>query len=228
MLKFKGSTFLQMMWVILMVAIILVAGVLIISEPAHAATVDNTAVSNSDSVSVSDSVSSATQGNGNAQNVIFNTAAQDRVTIRTTPQVYAPSMNATAPCRIAVSMGLSVVGFGAAGGGSVEDELCTMRENARFLQALGQQDAAIRLFCADKHAAIALGKAYCPLRNLESAEGPEQLPAVVAPPKVEQPVAGSWNQVNREVVFVDRVIKSCPIKTPPKYPKKPAPVKHDC
>ena len=214
---------------IIMASIATIVATLFFVNPAFAADLDNTAVSGSNSVSVSDAKSLAVQGNGNSQGVTINGApSPDNLTIKSVPQVYAPSMNATAPCRIAVSMGLSVVGFGAAGGGSVEDELCTMRENARFLQALGQQDAAIRLFCADKHAAIALGKAYCPLRNLESAEGPEQLPAVVVAPVVVQPAAGSWNQVNREVVFVDRVIKSCPIKTPPKYPKKPAPVKHDC
>ena len=160
MTKSKGLTFIQVMWFILMVAIIAIAGALIISEPAHAGDW-NTSTSTSDSLSVSDSKSVATQGNGNEQNITFNSNSPSDMTLRTTPQVYAPSMNATAPCRIAISVGLSVIGWGAAGGGSVEDELCTMRENARFLQALGQQEAATRLFCFDKHAAVVLGADFC-------------------------------------------------------------------
>ena len=160
MTKSKGLTFIQVMWFILMVAIIAIAGALIISAPAHAGDW-NTSTSTSDSLSVSDSKSLAVQGNGNAQNITINSAAADRVTVRTTPQVYAPSMNATAPCRISVSAGISVIGWGASAGGSVEDVLCSIRENSRFLDALGEREAAVRLFCFDKRAAQVMGSERC-------------------------------------------------------------------
>ena len=49
---------------------------------------------------------------------------------------YAPSMQATAPCRVAWSAGGQAMTFGVTGGGSVLDEGCDDRELARSLNAL--------------------------------------------------------------------------------------------
>jgi hypothetical protein len=83
-------------------------------------------------------------------------------TIRTTPDLYAPPMNATAPCRIAVSGGVVLIGAGVSAGGSVEDDPCNLRETARLLSGIGQTAAAARVMCSDPRAAAALGEGVCP------------------------------------------------------------------
>ena len=83
-------------------------------------------------------------------------------TIRSVPDPYAPTVNATSPCRIAVSAGVAVVGIGVSGGGSVEDDPCNLRETARLLDGIGQREAAARLMCNDARAAAALGATVCP------------------------------------------------------------------
>lgn len=83
-------------------------------------------------------------------------------TLRTVPDAYAPTMNATAPCRISVSAGVAVIGIGVSGGGSVEDDPCNLRETARLLDGIGQRDAAARVMCNDRRAAEALGESICP------------------------------------------------------------------
>lgn len=83
-------------------------------------------------------------------------------TLRTAPDPYAPTMNATAPCRISVSAGIAVIGIGVSGGGSVEDDPCNLRETARLLDGIGQREAAARVMCNDPRAAAALGATVCP------------------------------------------------------------------
>jgi hypothetical protein len=107
---------------------------------------------------------------GNAQNIIFNSSVppsqtqnvnysgsiehSGTSTLKTVPMVYAPPMGVTAPCRIALSGGLSVVGVGVSGGGSVEDLKCNWRENARISQSSGDPQAA-------QHWNIALARLEC-------------------------------------------------------------------
>lgn len=83
-------------------------------------------------------------------------------TIRSVPDAYAPTVGATAPCRIAVSAGVAVIGIGVSGGGSVEDDPCNLRETARLLDGIGQREAAARVMCGDQRAARALGSTVCP------------------------------------------------------------------
>jgi len=86
-------------------------------------------------------------------------------TIRSVPDANAPNMNATAPCRIAVSGGFAVVGVGVSAGGSVEDDPCNLRETARLLNGIGYPDAAARIMCNDPRSAKALGEAICPAQQ---------------------------------------------------------------
>ena len=83
-------------------------------------------------------------------------------TLRTVPDAYAPTVGATAPCRIAVTAGVAVIGIGVSGGGSVEDDPCNLRETARLLDGIGQREAAARVMCNDPRAAAALGDSICP------------------------------------------------------------------
>ena len=102
-------TFYYWLYTFLLVSITIIAGVWLNTSTMYTATITNSADSVSESVSVSDAKSIATQGNGNTQNIQFNSEAADRVTVRATTQVYAPAMNATAPCRISVPAGISSV-----------------------------------------------------------------------------------------------------------------------
>jgi len=57
---------------------------------------------------------------------------------------YAPS---SSPCRIAGGGGLSIPGGAITFGGSIEDEECQWRENARLFGALGDKATAVEALC---------------------------------------------------------------------------------
>ena len=101
------------------------------------------------SVTVNQPASEASSGGGKT------------TTLRTVQNAYAPTVGATAPCRIAVSAGIAVIGIGVSGGGSVEDDPCNLRETARLLDGIGQREAAARVMCGDPRAADALGAGIC-------------------------------------------------------------------
>jgi len=105
-------------------------------------------------VTVSAPAAAASSGGGSA--------VGKTTTVRMVPDPYAPTMNATAPCRISVSGGVTVIGVGVSGGGSVEDDPCNLRETARLLDGIGQREAAARVMCNDPRAAAALGATVCP------------------------------------------------------------------
>lgn len=96
----------------------------------------------------------------NSQSMTYNESPDvhysGKYTVKTNAAVFAPSAYASSPCRIGLSGGVSLVGLGLSAGGSVEDEGCTIRENARILNALGANDAALRLMCNDAKVAEVL------------------------------------------------------------------------
>jgi len=100
----------------------------------------------------------------NSQNMTYNESSNvhysGKYTVKTNAAVFAPNAYASSPCRIGLSAGVSVVGLGLSGGGSVEDEGCTMRENARILNSLGANEAALLLMCSDANVARVLS--ICP------------------------------------------------------------------
>ena len=202
-------------FMIIMASIATIVATLFFVNPAFAADLDNTAVSGSNSVSVSDAKSLAVQGNGNSQGVTFNTTTSD--TLRTAPTVYAPGINNTANCRIALSAGVSVIGWGVAAGGSVVDENCVLLETSRILYSIEQKAAAARLLCFSENPRVkeALGDAVC---------NPSP---VAAPLPVVQTVTVK-EVIERVVVVPARDCK--PEVIPPMYPKRPSkpPVKHTC
>jgi hypothetical protein len=104
----------------------------------------------SSATSASQAVSVAQGGAGG--NVTFNTPSHTSAdihqrhsgtqTLRTAPQVSAPSMSSGHPCAFApVSMGVSVIGFGGAFGGQRIDDAC-------LLAQMGVQDASISMIAA--------------------------------------------------------------------------------
>lgn len=110
---------------------------------------------------------SSTQAN--SQSMTYNESSNvhysGKYTVKSAPAISAPPAYATSPCRIALSGGVSVVGLGVSAGGSVEDEGCTLRENARILNSLGANDAALRLMCNDAKVAQVLGATTCPSKE---------------------------------------------------------------
>jgi hypothetical protein len=126
--------------------------------------------------------------NSGASTVNHNLNTSGTSTLKTVPMVYAPPMGVTAPCRVSLSGGVSVVGFGVSGGGSVADAPCNLRELARLYHSVGQSpkavaiaDGALALECQDENVAKALG-------NLCPAPKPEQI-AMASPIPVIQPAA---------------------------------------
>lgn len=105
----------------------------------------------------------------NSQSMTYNESSATHYsgsyTVKSAPALMAPAAYATSPCRIALSGGVSVIGLGVSAGGSVEDEGCTLRENARILNALGANDAALRLMCNDAKVAQVLGAVTCPSKE---------------------------------------------------------------
>lgn len=152
------------------------------------------------SASISSSNPAATAGAstgaataGNAQNIIFNTPGQQTIehtgtsTIKTAPQVYAPPMGVTAPCRVAMSAGVSVIGVGVAAGGSVEDVNCNMRELSRLYHGIGAVDKAVKvadgaflLMCQTEEVAKVMGD-VCPPTAQQRRDRSAEAPASVAP-----------------------------------------------
>ena len=72
-------TFYYWLYTFLLVAITIIAGVWLNTSTMYTATITNSADSVSEPVSVADAKSIATQGNGNTQNIQFNSEAADRV-----------------------------------------------------------------------------------------------------------------------------------------------------
>lgn len=142
------------------------------------ADVTNTAASGSYSSSSSGSLSNASQGN--VQQTIFNTPGTVTYSggydVKTTPTVYAPPIGVSAPCYMALSGSVSVVGFGAGLGGSILDEGCDLRETARLLFGIGKADAAAKVMCGNAHAAAALGDICKTASQLPAPQPPQAQP----------------------------------------------------
>jgi len=116
----------------------------------------------SSSKSYSDADAKSFSG-GNSQVITYQEASRKEINysgeyeVKNVPN--APSMisNPTAPCRVAYSGSGSGAGFGLGIGGSVLDEGCDTREDARTLFNMGLQDAAVMRLCAKPEMKAALG-----------------------------------------------------------------------
>ncbi len=104
----------------------------------------SSAQARSGSSSVSGSISSS---GGNSQNLEINNVQPDDITIRNVASPDTPNPYPTAPCRVGLSGGLSLPGGALSGGGSVEDEECTLRETARSFKDLGVPEMGLYLLC---------------------------------------------------------------------------------
>jgi hypothetical protein len=91
--------------------------------------------------------SRADGGAGGASNVNINEVHPDDIKIKNTPSARAPYANSTGPCRVGGSIGVSLPGFGASGGGSKEDPECTLRQTAQTFSALGAPAMGLWILC---------------------------------------------------------------------------------
>jgi len=101
--------------------------------------------STAESYSGAESSSGATATAGG--DVIVTTTRPKSTTLRNVVGPDTPNVYPSAPCRIAVSAGLSLAGGAISGGSSVEDVECTLRETARTFQYLGVPEVGLYLMC---------------------------------------------------------------------------------
>lgn len=93
--------------------------------------------------------SDAVSYSGGTNNSSYNRNDGD-VTVRTTPTVYAPPVSGGNPCTLAVSGGVSVIGWGAAAGGTFVDQDCANRQKIAMIHNSGRADLAFALMCNDR------------------------------------------------------------------------------
>jgi uncharacterized protein YdeI (BOF family) len=68
--------------------------------------------------------------------------------VKSAPNMVAPSIGVSAPCKVAITGAVSVVGVGVAAGGSLNDEECQLREDVRVLAQMGEAQGALALMCS--------------------------------------------------------------------------------
>ena len=112
-------------------------------------------------------------------------------TVRTTPTVYAPPVSGGNPCTLAVSGGVSVIGWGAAAGGTFVDQDCANRQKIAMVWNSGLKDIAFELMCNDRDTYNAAksapqGSPRCAFRQAFEPQGAQPPYAVQQP--VPQPV----------------------------------------
>jgi hypothetical protein len=99
---------------------------------------------------------------------------QSDVTVRTTPTVYAPPVSGGNPCTLAVSGGVSVIGWGAAAGGTFVDQDCADRQKIAMIHNAGYAKAARELMCNDKATYLAFRGTETPCNPRPQFDGPAQ------------------------------------------------------
>ena len=126
-------------------------------------------------------------GNGGATGAPFY--SQSDVTVRTTPTVYAPPVSGGNPCTLAVSGGVSVIGWGAAAGGTFVDKDCADRQKIAMIHNAGYAKAAQELMCNDRATYMAFRGTQTPCNARPEFDGPgtpqpivQQQPQQIAPP----------------------------------------------
>jgi hypothetical protein len=124
------------------------------------------------------------------------------VTVRTTPTVYAPPVSGGNPCTLAVSGGVSVIGWGAAAGGTFVDEDCATRQKIAMIHNAGYAGAAKELMCNDKATYFAFRSSGQPCQPRPQFDGP---PVIAGGPRpTPQPVPVQIAPPPQQMVTKDR------------------------
>jgi hypothetical protein len=119
---------------------------------------------NSNSNSKSTANSNQSQGQAQGQSVTYNYTSPADQTIRNVPNVYAPALAAAGSevCLGSLSAGGAAAGFGLTVGGTMVDQECQLRMNARTLATLGYAAAAREEMCVDPQVRAAMLAAGTP------------------------------------------------------------------
>jgi hypothetical protein len=107
----------------------------------------NTTSTNTTTLNQNERVSGGTNSTLNQNQSGYTTSD---VTLRTTPTVYAPPVSGGNPCTLAVSGGVSVIGWGASAGGTFVDQDCANRQKIAMIWNAGFKGPAKELMCNDK------------------------------------------------------------------------------
>lgn len=118
---------------------------------------------------------------------------QSDITVRTTPTVYAPPVSGGNPCTLAVSGGVSVIGWGAAAGGTFVDQDCADRQKIAMIHNAGYAKAAQELMCNDKATYLAFKGTTTPCNPRPQFDPPtptqpivQQQPQPLGPPPAQR------------------------------------------
>ncbi len=125
----------------------------------------NASRSNAYSGSNSNSGASSNQHQAQGQSVNYNVATDPaNQTINNVPNIYAPALAAAGSevCLGSVSAGGAAAGFGLSVGGTLVDQECQLRMNARTLATLGYTVAAREEMCIDPQVRSAMLAAGTP------------------------------------------------------------------
>lgn len=100
--------------------------------------------------------------------------------------MYAPPVSGGNPCTLAVSGGVSVIGWGAAAGGTFVDQDCANRQKIAMVWNSGLKDIAFELMCNDRDtynaAKSTAAGPRCAFRQQFEAPGAAQQPMVQQAP----------------------------------------------
>jgi hypothetical protein len=148
------------------------------------------AVGNSSSTNIS--ISTGTGSGGSASDPSGTTSSEQYIgygggyTVRNTPDLQPPNVLGGNPCAIGASAGVSVAGFGIAGGATWADRQCEQRQQAALLYNMGEQKVAIELMCQDDNVRVAMRVSGKPCTADIAAA---QVPATTAMPVTQAPAA---------------------------------------
>jgi hypothetical protein len=163
----------------------------------------NTNVSGTTTQNINQTISGGTTtrvenvNSGSTQHTL-NQNYSGEYTVKSAPNMVAPNIGVSAPCKVAITGSVSVVGLGVAAGGSLNDEECQLREDVRVLAQMNEQAGALALMCSKPavykampkkcDAAMAATGATPPEEPKKKAEAPAQQ-QVSAPIREASPVA---------------------------------------
>jgi len=156
----------------------------------------STAGSTSGSLSgASTGPATAVTGGSNASwTTTSNVQNPNDITIRSAPQVFAPSVSGGNPCTVGASVGASFIGVGGALGGTWVDEDCAKRQDAALLHNTGYKDAAREIQCDKRAIYDAMKRAGTPCVFRAAWEPPGTPPtAQPLPSPVTAPIVPSFN-----------------------------------
>jgi hypothetical protein len=124
----------------------------------------NRSNSNANSNSHSNSAASSNQHQAQGQSVTYDETTPANQTIKNVPNVYAPGLAAAGSevCLGSLSAGGAAAGFGLTVGGTMVDQECQLRMNARTLATLGYAVAAREEMCVDPQVRTAMLAAGTP------------------------------------------------------------------